>query len=276
MTIDCSMLETIIHSIPLVMECDRVRSGALRLSTPFTYPNGSNVDVFLESKNDLWDSFVLSDCGQTWLYLHDAQVKIDSTERKKQLLKDICEDLGITLRAGRLQVEISGDEISNISKSIFRLSQACVRISDFASHHRLRSTNPFRDDVEEFFDASGLSYEPDREISGPYGRKVKLDFEVVSKSSISFVLILSALNETSAHLSANEIFIKWHDVNDTRQWNTRKFVTVYNSASQAIRESDLQRLAEYSDVVSYPQQGELLSSILRTPAMPLPNKRHQI
>jgi hypothetical protein len=143
-----------------------------------------------------------------------------------------------------------------------RLSQACVPISDFASHHRLRSPNAFREDVEEFFHKSKLQYKPDVSFNGPYGHKIKLDFEVPGTSHASYILILAAKHEAAAHSSANEIFGKWHDLKKVST-NGHHYVTIFNSASQAVREDDMKTLQSYSEGVSYPKQGERLVSVLQ-------------
>jgi len=270
MTMDCSDLKNIVHLLPLVEECDVVRSGALRMSTPFVYPNGSHVDVFLEKRPLLYESYLLSDCGQTGLYLQDAQVKMDSTERKRQILGDICAEHGIALRNGCLELELSGQDAVNIATAIFNLSQTCVRIADFGIHQRLRSPNPFRDDVEEFLEASGLRCKADVRVPGLYGRDVKVDFEVEH----SYILVLAAINETAAHSSANEINRKWHDL-ASHKTALRKFVTVYNSSSSAIRADDLQYLSESSELVSYPEQEDILVGVIRGTQTTMENSRIQ-
>src|SRR3954462_5434389 len=98
MRLDCTTLERMAHHISLVQECDVVRSGALRLSTPFVYPNGSNVDVFFQEEQSLFERYVLSDYGMTTIYLDNAQVKVDSTDRRRQILTDICAELGVDFR----------------------------------------------------------------------------------------------------------------------------------------------------------------------------------
>jgi hypothetical protein len=260
MNFDCSSLKDIKHALSMISECDVVRSGALRMSTPFLYPNGSHVDVFLEQRRDLFNSYILSDYGQTGLYLEDAQVRLDSTERRRQILGDICSQLGISFKDGALTLQITSDEIVDISNAVMRLSQACVRVSDFACHQRLRSANPFKDDIEEFLESSGLRFVADKRVRGPYGRDVKLDFEVTGKNSKSLVLILAAMNEPSAHTAANEIFRKWHELKVAQMDSSYKFVTIYNSASKAIRTDDIQLLNDHSATISYPEQEEALIS----------------
>jgi hypothetical protein len=257
MKFECSDLEAIGHSVSMVLECDKVRH-ALRMSTPFVYPNGSHVDVFLEQDTSLFNHYLLSDFGQTWLYLQDAQVSPNSTERRRNLLSDICKQHGVVVKDGVLTLEILAHEITDISQAIMRLSQACVRFSELACHQRLRSANPFKDDIEEFFESSGLLFVPDKRVRGPYDRDIRLDFEVAGKNSKSLVLILAAMNEPAAHTAANEIFRKWADLKTAGMDYQYKFITVYNSTSKAIRADDIQALSDGSATISYPEQEELL------------------
>jgi hypothetical protein len=259
MRLDCSKLESMVHAISLVQECDVIANGSLRISTPFTYPNGSHVDVFFEDNPGLFDSCVLSDLGQTFLYLNDALIKLDSTARKKQILDDICDELDVRFREGSFQVQLAGDQLVDVSDAIFRLSQACMRVSEFATHQRLRSANPFRDDVEEFFEASSLRYRPDVKTIGRFGKEVKIDFEVEGKN---YVLVLAAMNESSAHSSGLEIFSKWYDLAQVEGQNGHRLITVYNSNSPSIRAVDIQRLGEMSQTIAYPSDQQLLKEVL--------------
>lgn len=262
MTIDCSNIAQLVHEIPLIRNCDTVRSGALRLSTPFYYPNGDYVDVFLERKYPLIEEYQLSDYGQTFVYLKDAQSPLGGTARKKETIQDILAAHNVRLAESDLCVTLKGGELNELSDAIMRLSMACVRISDFATHQRLRSSNSFRDDVEDFFDAHKLVYRPDIKVMGKHG-EVRIDFEVISGKKTSYVNVLAAMNEASAHASANEIFIKWYELVLTGSMVSRNLVTIYNSASPAIKEVDIARLKDYSSVISYPEEEESLASILQ-------------
>jgi hypothetical protein len=260
MRMDCSNLERIVHSIDLVRSCDVVRSGALRLSTPFCYPNGDHVDLFLDSQHELLDSYKLSDYGQTSQYLRSALVSANSTSRKKEIIEDITSQMGVRF-AGDLYLHLAKEEIGDLSAAIMRLSQACVRISDLATHQRLRSSNSFRDDVEDFFDAHNLMYKPDVKVRGGYGKDVRVDFEVFGKNVTSYVNVLAALNESAAHASGNEIFVKWYDLM-AAGITSHKFVTIYDSQSTAVSDTDVQRLRASSNVISYPEEEDFLARIL--------------
>lgn len=263
--INCSQLDDLVVTLPLVQHCDRVGKGALRISTPFCYPNGEKVDVFLDSdKLLLTDDLLLSDCGQTASYLHDAQVPMDATARRRELIADILHLSGVSLKGLQLTIRPRSSDASEISQAIFRLSQTCVRISDLATHMRLRSANPFKDDVEEFFEVQGLSYQTDVKLPPVFGKRdIKMDFEVRSGNRDSYVNIVAAMNDTAAHASALEITTKVRDLTQSSQYVPQRFVTVYNSQSQAIRVEDLERLATMSEVVSYPEEMDTLLAILQ-------------
>jgi hypothetical protein len=262
MKFDCATLEQIELCVDLVKSCDIVRSGAIRISTPFLYPNGDSVDVFLYPKpSNLFDEYHLSDCGQTYIYLKGAQVGMLGTTRKREIVGDIASQLNVRLSGGEIFVAIHSDIPEGISDAILRIAQACVRISDFATHQRLRSANPFRDDVEDFFEAQNFGFSKDVKVLGAYNLPVRMDFEVKAGENKAYVNVLAAMNLTAAHSAANEIFTKLYDISQVEQ-KGHKLITVFNSASRAVRSTDIRRLGELSNVVSYPQEQHLLARIL--------------
>jgi hypothetical protein len=220
------------------------------------------VDVFLYPKrSNLFEEYRLSDCGQTYIYLKGAQVGMSGTNRKREIVSDISSQLNVKISDGEVFVSLSEENMNNISDAIMRISQACVRVSDFATHQRLRSSNPFKDDIEDFFEEKQFGYSRDVQILGQYKFPIRMDFEVITEQSNSYVNILAAMNLTAAHSAANEIFTKLYDLN-TIEPKDHQMVTVYNSASKAIKETDIRRLGEFSRVISYPQQEEFLVATL--------------
>jgi hypothetical protein len=259
--LDCSKLEQIVHSLSLVRECDVVRSGALRMSTPFSYPNGDYIDVFLEARKDLFQQRLsLSDYGHTSLYLRSAQLEIAHDSKKQEVLLLILSQLDVKLKGEDLYVEINPSTTHDISDAIFRLSQACLRISDFASHLRPRSENPFCEQVAGFFRSAGINFLSDQKAPGLYKNDVLVDFETFGKEKKSYVCVLSPMTPSSIHTSANEIFRKWHDIKG--HGTDHNLVTIYNDKLAKIRPADRQRISDYSKLLSYPSNAEILRSEL--------------
>lgn len=258
MILDCAEIQRIVHALPLVRDCDVVRNGSVRMSTSFTYPNGDHIDVFLESKSDnLFSDLSLSDYGYTSLYLRSAQTAMDSNPKKKEILASILSQLQVKLVGSDLVIDIPKSGNSDISEAVFRLSQACLRISDFAAHQKLRTDNPFRDEVEGFIQSTGLLYLLDQKPKGRYGNRVPVDFEVFGREESSYVCTLSALSVASAKSSATETFKKWHDLSNSN----RKRVTIYDSHFP-FKNPDLSRLRENSTLIAFPSERETLKSVL--------------
>ena len=259
MNLSCSQLEKMAHTLPLIRGCDVVRNGALRMATPFLYPNGDRIDVFLEEKQgDLFTPLSLSDYGHTALYLRDAQVQIDVRDKMRDVLDSILTQLNVSYIDGDLSVDIREAEPTDLRDAIFRLSQACLRISDFASHARLRTANPFKDDIAEFLKSSGLQAVPDVKVRGRYQNEVKIDFQVFGRQRSSYLCVL-APTETAAHTSANEVFRKFYDIHGENDDYQR--VAVYSSISK-LKDSDKKRLRDYSTVLAYPSEQRILSDLL--------------
>jgi hypothetical protein len=239
--LDCSNLERMVHALPLVRGCDVVRNGALRMSTPFFYPNGDHIDVFLQRDRNLFQSLSLSDYGQTALYLRSAQVKMEATARKKEIIEGILGQLGVRLKGGDLFVNIPDSDSPDISDAIFRLSQACLRISDFVAHQRLRG---------------------EVKVQGRFKDVVPVDFEVFGKERKSYVCVLATMTASGAHASATETFRKWYDIAEPGGSGTHELVTVYNSTTHSLKEADKQRLRGFSKLISYPAEQDFLKATL--------------
>jgi len=250
------------HSLSLVRECDVVRNGALRISTPFSYPNGDFIDVFLQVEKNLFRSLSLSDYGYTSMYLRSAQIEIGATAKKRNVIGSILSQLGVKMVGGDLVVEVEPANPNDISDAIFRLSQACLRISDFASHQQPRIANPFRDEVAVFLrKIPGLTATPNPKVPGRFSNDVRVDFETASQRQLSYICVLASLSESAAHTTANETFRKWYDIAGGRM-SERPRITIYDSKSPYLKASDKKRLQDYSSVVAYPSEDNELQKLI--------------
>ncbi len=261
MSITCEQIRAQASGLPLVRACDLVRSGAVRLSTPFVYPNGAHLDVFVEGASDLIDQVRVSDKGETTAYLLDLHIKPWATSRRERMIAAMCEPLGVVVRGGELCLTVAADHLATeLAPAIARLAQACIRVAGLQYSHRLRGGGSFREDFEEFALASGIVLDTGPALVGRFGREVRVDFRAQGRKSQSLVVTLSAANAAAAHTIANEAFRKWFDLDDHR--GTLQFLSIYDSDTDAFREDDLQRLNTLSTVFSFPAELEALSEFL--------------
>lgn len=260
MTVDCEQLLGYVAGFSLVKTCDRVKNGALRIALPMTYPNGSHIDLFLEAKGNLFDSFVLSDYGLTYDYLMELNFNPYATKKRRRLVDDVCRLQKVVQNAGVFQIEISQDELKDLPGAMVRLSLACVRIADLSFTQRAQAYGAFETEVEEFIALTDLQYEDDVDLYGKFGKIVRVDFKVKGRTTNSLVQTLSTRNPTTAHRAFIDAFVKWHDL-ELHQ-NNYQFITVYDSLGSTLRDEDLARMMEVSTVFSFPQeQGEMAEAL---------------
>jgi len=260
MMMDCENLQTYLKGFSLVRECDVVRNGMLRMATPFQYPDGGYIDLFLGKKQELFDDWVLTDLGQTTAYLLDLNIKPWATKKRKQIIADVCESLGVDQDGGEFSVVISQENIFDLSHSIVRLAQACIRFSDLVLTQRFRAAAVFRDELEEFVESASLRYDTAVIIQGQYGRDVQIDFQVSGRNVKSLIQTLSTANSAAAHGLSNEVFRRWYDISP--QHTQYQFLTVYDTNNDIFRDDDLARLGSLSTVLGFPAHQEELNLAL--------------
>jgi len=257
MNVDCQKVKSLVQAFSLVKDCDQLADGTLRIATPFSYPDTSNIDVFISETHE---GFELSDLGQTTAYLLDAHMKPWTTKKRKQIVTDVCSGLNIQNDGGELKIKFSAGKINDISTMIVRLTQACRSISGMAFTQRLRTTSSLHDEFEEFLSSAELDVTPNVPILG-HNEEITIDFVVKGQLRSSLVQTLFSENVTSAHNLATDTFAKWWDLTD-RQGPKYQFVSIYNSTNDAFKKSDIQRMEQISTVLSYPAQEKDIKLVL--------------
>jgi hypothetical protein len=230
----------------LVRGIDTVRSGAVRLETAFLYPDGSSVDVFVREESPLFGTSRLSDLGQTTAWLLDVQVKPWLSKKRQRFLEDALRIYGVEQAGGALELALSSP--SALMDGIVRLGQACVRVADLTYTRRSALQSGVSDELEEFLSDANLAFEANQELVGRQGAPVRVDFLVRGKTVQSALLALASANASQAHITANEIFRKWYDLDVPQRHEQR--VTVFDDRFDAYRDEDLSRLRDLSDVVA--------------------------
>jgi hypothetical protein len=250
MSLNCEEIKNWISHFSLVEECDVIRNGMLRMATPFQFANGSKIDIFTGFDTETPDQIVLSDLGTTSAYLLDVNVKPWTTKKRKQIVADICESLGVFQVDGEFKIILRPDQKDEFASAMVRLAQACIRVSDLVMTQRFKAVQLFKEEFEEFLGLSELENEAGFSIVGTMGNPVEIDFKVHGKKIESLVQTLSTANQQSAHTLANESFVRWYDLSEHRK--EYQFITVYDSNSDAFKQEDLARLGKASTVFGFP------------------------
>lgn len=245
-----------ITTICLVKSYDIVRDGSFRLATPFRYPDGSYIDVFLKTQDDPFKGFELSDKGQTMAYLLDLHVKPWTSQKRKQTLADICAALGVEQDGGVFRISLRDEEMKELPDAILRLSQVCIRVADLAYTQRLRAPAALTEDFEEFVVSLDRTYRTAVKIPGQFGKEVEFDFLIDGQRTRSLVQILSTANRFAAHTLSVETFARWSDIAPVRP--QYQCLSIFDTTNDVFREEDLKRLEIVSEVVGFPVESERL------------------
>ncbi len=258
MNIDCEKIKDTILKYALIQDCERINEELIRLPTHFMYPDGSFIDIFVVRQSDPLTLCYLSDMGQTAAYLADLHIYIHQNKKKRLLAENICKMLNVEERDGELTVP--ADDISKLGNAVIRLSQACIRISDFYFTQRFKRAFSYKDSVEDFLDSGNLIYSSDIALPGKYDKDIIMDFEVEGRRSSSLIVTLSTLNPASSHAMANEAFRRWYDLEPHR--DEYGFLTLYDSSNSHIHEEDIRRLSEISSVFAFPAEASSVYEVL--------------
>jgi hypothetical protein len=230
----------------LIRGVDQLPKGHVRLETGFLYPDGSSVDVFVVEESPLLHTLKISDLGQTTSWLLDIQVRAWLSKKRQRFVEDALRIYDVKQAGGALERPLPS--LDSLLDGVMKLGQACVRVADLIYTRRSSLQSSVAEDLEEFLADAELDFEANKELEGRHGAKVRVDFLVRGPRLSSALLALASGNSSQAHVTANEIFRRWYDLDVPGR--TEQRVTVFDDRFDVYREEDLRRLRDLSDVVA--------------------------
>ena len=147
----------LLASFSLALHSDVLPGGDVRIETPFKYPDGTSIEVFIEADTPL-PAVRLSDQGQTTAWLLNLDLKPWLNNRRRVLMEDALHTYGVELSGGKLVLALR--DATALPEGVIRMSQACIRVADlsFTLHSSPQST--FFDRLEEDFEDATLPDPP--------------------------------------------------------------------------------------------------------------------
>lgn len=263
---DCAQAQRLLNGGSLIRACDVVRprqlaggSDVLRVQSAFRYPGGEYVDLFFHARNGA--EAELSDDGFTMGQLLSMGIDPDTTQKRKDFVADVCEELQVHRRGGEFFIRLGPNPDQTLADATIRLAQACVRIADLSLTHRTRLVSAFGDELEEGLESLELPFRRGVSLPGRAGRSVTVDYVVEGVTRRSAILSMSAKNAGRAHDVANDTFTKWFDLQQYQM--DYQFVSVLDSQRVGLfREEDLNRLELFSSVIPYPDEADRLRDLV--------------
>jgi hypothetical protein len=116
--------ERLREQLASLFRCEQ-KGEYVRIHTPFLYPDGDYINLFLKPDQD---SLTISDLGETTRWLRMQTITPRRTAKQKQMIQDICLTHGVEFFKGMLEVRCQAND--SLAAAVTRLGQAALRVSD--------------------------------------------------------------------------------------------------------------------------------------------------
>jgi len=234
------------------------KGGFQELQTPFLYPDGDCVSLYIESKQD--GTLTVSDFGESVRWLRSNTKALKRTPRQNLIIQDICLTHDVEFTNGVLQV--AGLQESEVSEAMFRVSQAVIRVSDIWLTFRNRTIQSTTDDVSGYFDEKLIEYDRNKKETGMSGRTWTVDFYSKTAQKNAFISVLSSGSRQAAKSSVDHVFACFYDIRSAdNDGLPRARVSLVDDSNDVWDEADFKLLSEVSDVVFWTQPEKILATI---------------
>lgn len=249
--ISCAEIQDAVSRSPLVRTCDVLTPQSIRMMTPFLYPDGSNIDLFALEQAEEAGQLMITDYGQTRSWLNDIGIDINSNRNRKRMAEHACELLNLEYDGWQIKSPVIS--LDRVPDTLYRVAQACVRLSDLMFTKRRQLASPFKDDVEEFFTDLSVAFEGASSLVGTSGVLVSVDFVVRGPYQESLVLLIPRYT----HASANETFVRWYEL----RANDAQKLTILNDDLTTLRDDDRGRLESLSLVLPWQDREQIREAL---------------
>lgn len=234
-------------------------NGFVRIRTPFLYPDGDVIDIYLQEKDG---QRTLTDLGDTLGWLRGQTIAGKKTDKQESLLQDICLNHGIEKFRGMFLLRV--DEQKSFSTEVIRLSQALVRVSDLWFTFKTRAYESIVEEVADFLSDLKIPFDQNVKHTGRSGRTRNIDFQTRNSFRSFFIEVLSTGSKAAANGKVDSIVSTWHDLSHMRAGQRSiEFISLFDDTLDIWSSSNFQQLNDLSEV-TYWSQPEELKKILCT------------
>lgn len=175
------------------------------LTTPFFYPDGDEIELFIEFKEDC---LILSDMGETLRYLDTYLFDVFSTNRRKEIVNEVIVSNNVRLNRGIIYAVIKN--LDKFLDATFNICQAIIRISDLLYTAKGQSLAAFEEEVKSFLDNNKLNYEEDYKVETSVN-SYQFEFAVESQKGVKLLKLMNAPKK-KASPPIDRIVRIWFDV----------------------------------------------------------------
>jgi len=236
-------------SLGEAFECHRM-GEMTRIRTPFTYPDGDVIDVYLDKETG-----ALTDLGETLRWLRMQTASMSRTVKQQAIIDSVCDSSGLTLVKG--EIRKASVEHETLLTDVVNISQCCIRVSDIWFTYRNRAIISVADEVADFLLENDVAFERNKRFAGISGKQLTLDFHIPKSQALIHVM---STTSTAAKQSKIDHAIRlWYDL--TQSKSDQKFITVLDDSSNLFDMGEIELLQSASTVAHWSSPTELLDCV---------------
>jgi hypothetical protein len=230
-----------------MFECS-VNGDFVRVRTPYLYPDGDLIDLFLKSAHQ--GVTTVSDLGETVRWLNSNTLSAKRSPKQAGLISDISQTHGVEFFRGMLKAR--SNEPAELADAVTRVSQAAVRVSDLIFTSRLRSIESVSDEVADFLQELHLPFERNKRLIGRSGKNWKIDFQVSAPQRSSLISVLSSGSRSAAQQITKSIVASWYDLSQYRASpEPLSFISLIDDSADVWSDEDFNLVESISNVARW-------------------------
>lgn len=248
--------ETISRNLGELFVCSQV-NGYTRIRTPFLYPDGDVVDLFIKEQSGV---LTVSDLGETLRWLRMQTLAPRRSPKQIKLIEDVCLNHGLELYRGMLLARVRpGDNLGSV---VLRAAQGALRVADIWFTMRTRSVETVTEEVELFLTEKEIPFERNQPLAGRSGRYWRPDFHTRTPNRSSLVFVLSTGSRAAARNVSEHVLAAWYDLNNLRIGPEGiQFVSLFDDTMDVWSTEDFNLLKDLSTIARWSQPEEFAQTL---------------
>lgn len=225
-----------------------------RVSTPYLYPDGDNIDLYCEVKGD---TVTVTDLAETMGWLRMQSIGTRRSPNQNRLIEDACITHGVEFHRGMLQARCRpGDDLAGV---LTRVAQAALRVSDLWFTFRYRSGDSMVGEVGQYLTEHKLEHERSKKLSGRSSRVWNVDFHVRAVGRSSLVYVLNTGSRAAANRLTDHVVAAWYDLNHHAVGPAGlQFVSLFDDTADVWDDEDFRRVEDLSKVARWSRPEEFI------------------
>lgn len=232
-------------------------NGYTRVRTPFLYPDGDIIDLFVSEQDGL---FTITDLGESLRWLRMQNTSPRRSPKQQKLIEDVTLSHGLELFRGMLVARArTSNELTSV---LLRTAQGALRVADIWFTMRTRSVESVTDEVEQLLTERVIPFQRGEQLVGRSGRVWRPDFHTRLPNRSSLVQVLSTGSRAAAHSVAEHVLASWYDLNNLIVGpEALQFVSLFDDTMDVWTPEDLNLLGNLSVITRWSRPDEFVEAI---------------